>query len=113
MEIWNVIASILSGLIVCVPLVIKLVQVTKESVRKGNWNKLVGMAAEFMTEAESKIDDGATRKEWVMGMIRTSAATLDYDLSGGEWEKISEMIDQLCKMAQTVNSSKVKEVDAT
>lgn len=105
MEIWNTIASILSGLIICVPLVIKLIQVTRESVRKGNWNKVVGMVADYMAEAEDKIEDGATRKEWVMGMIRTSASSLDYDLTENEWQKISDMIDKLCKMAEVVNAS--------
>ena len=106
MELWSVIVSILSGLIVCVPLVIKLVSVTREAVRKGNWDKLVGMAADYMAEAEIKIADNATRKEWVMGMIRTSANTLDNDLTEGEWAKISEMIDHLCTMARTVNAEK-------
>lgn len=104
MEIWNTIASILSGLIVCIPLVIKLIQVTREAVRKGNWNKLVGMIADYMVEAEDKIEDGATRKEWVIGMIRTSANRLDYDITDSEWGKISDMIDKLCEMARTVNS---------
>lgn len=104
MELWNVIASILSGLIVCVPLVIKLVSVTKESVRKGNWNKLVNMVADYMAQAEVKIEDNSTRKEWVLGMIRTSANQLDYDLTESEWLKISDMIDSLCTMARTVNA---------
>ena len=104
MQIWSMIASILSGLIVCVPLVIKLIEVTKESVRKGNWNKLVGMVADYMAQAEVKIEDNATRKEWVLGMIRTSAYQIDYDLTELEWQKIGDMIDQLCKMARTVNN---------
>ena len=104
MEVWNLIAGILSGLIVCVPLVIKLVQVTKEPIRKGNWNKLVSMVADFMAQAEMKIEDNATRKEWVLGMVRTSANQIDYDLTDAEWEKISNMIDQLCTMARTVNA---------
>jgi len=104
MEVWNLIASILSGLIVCIPLVIKLIQVTRETVRKGNWNKIVGMAAEYMAQAEVKIEDNATRKEWVLGMIRTSASQIDYDITDLEWDKISMMIDQLCTMARTVNS---------
>lgn len=98
------IASILTGLIICVPLVIKLVQVTRESIRKGNWNKLVGLIAEYMAQAEVKIEDNATRKEWVLGMISTSANQIDYDITDLEWEKISLMIDQLCTMARTVNS---------
>ena len=60
MELWKMIASILSGLIVCIPLAIKLVQVTREAARKGNWNKLVGMIAEYMAEAEVKIADNST-----------------------------------------------------
>lgn len=111
MEVWNLIASILSGLIVCVPLVIKLVNVTKESIRKGNWNKLVSMVAEFMAEAEVKIEDGATRKEWVLGMVSSSAKSIDYDLTESEWKKISDMIDSLCTMAETVNA-KAKEGEA-
>lgn len=105
MDIWNMIASILSGLIICVPLVIKLVQITKESVRKGNWNKLVGMVAEFMAQAEVKIEDNVTRKEWVLGMIRTSAEQINYDLTELELEKISAMIDDLCRMARIVNNN--------
>lgn len=103
MQIWQTIAAVLSGLIVCVPLAIKLVQVTREAARKGNWNKLVSMVAQFMAEAEVKIEDNATRKEWVIGMVRTSAGTLDYDLTEVEWLKISDMIDALCTMARTVN----------
>lgn len=104
MNWWEMIAAMLSGLIVCVPLAFRLVQVTREAVRKGNWNKLVGMVAGFMAEAEIKIEDNATRKEWVIGMIRTSAEQLDYDLTDAEWVKISDMIDTLCTMARTVNA---------
>lgn len=108
MGVWDVISCILSGLIVCVPLVIKLIQVTREAVRRGNWDKLVRMVACYMAEAETKISDSATRKEWVIGMIRTSAGQLDYDITESEWVKISDMIDQLCAMARTVNAE-VKE----
>lgn len=113
MQIWNMIAPILSGLIVCVPLVIKLIEVTRESIRKGNWNKLVGMVADYMAQAEVKIEDNATRKEWVLGMIRTSAYQIDYDLTELEWQKIGDMIDQLCKMAKTVNNGEAKEAKAS
>lgn len=70
------------------------------------------MVADFMAQAEVKIEDNATRKEWVLGMIRTSANQIDYDLTEQEWEKIGDMIDQLCKMARTVNAE-VKEAKTT
>ena len=103
MTFWEIVASILAGLSVCIPLAVKLVQVVRESARKGNWNKIVGMVAEYMSVAEEKIEDGATRKEWVIGMIRTSAGSIDYDLTEAELAKIGEMIDALCDMARTVN----------
>lgn len=111
MELWTMIVSILSGLIICIPLVIKLVQVTRESIRKGNWNELVSMVVEYMIEAEVKIDDNAMRKVWVVEMIRISASQLNYDITDAEWTKISEMIDQLCMMARTVNAN-TKEVQS-
>lgn len=103
MNVWEVIASICAGLAVCIPLVVKLVETVRESVKKGNWNKIVGMVAKLMAEAETQIADGATRKEWVIGMVRANAAELEYDLSEADWAKISDMIDALCAMAKTVN----------
>ena len=103
MNVWEIIASIMAGLAVCIPLAVKLVQTVRESVRKGNWDKLVGMVIQLMAEAEEKIAESATRKEWVVGMIRTGAGSLDYELTDSDWTKISDMIDALCTMARTVN----------
>lgn len=103
MKIFNLIITILSGLIVCIPLVIELVKVSKEAVRKGNWNKIVKMVATLMVQAEKNFDVGATKKEWVLSMIRVSAKEIDYDLTEAEIIKISDMIDQLCAMAKDVN----------
>ena len=103
MNVWEIIASVLAGLSVCIPLAAELAAAVRESARKGNWDKLVGMVAQFMAEAEVKIEDNATRKEWVIGMIRTSAGSLDYELADADWLKISDMIDALCTMARTVN----------
>ena len=103
MNLWEIIASVLAGLAACIPLAVKLVTAVREAVRKGNWDKLVGMVAGFRAEAEVRIADGATRKEWVIGMIRAGAGSLDYDLTESEWTKISDMIDALCEMARTVN----------
>ena len=45
--------------------------------------------------AEEKFSDGATRKEWVMAMIRTSAANINYDLDDAALAKISALIDDI------------------
>lgn len=109
MNVWEVIVSILTGLSICIPLVIKLVQVTREAVQKGKWSQLIKMIAEYMTEAEKNFETGAERKEWVMSMIRVSTDQIEYPISVSEWGKISEMIDDLCDMARIVNGPKEAE----
>lgn len=105
MEIWDFIACILSGLIVCIPLVDRLIRVTKETVRKRNWDKLVSMLADYMAQAEVLIENNAARKEWVIGMIRLGARQIEYELDEEDITNIGILIDQLCTMAKTVNSN--------
>lgn len=104
MNVWEIVASICAGLAVCIPLVVKLVEVVRESVKKGNWNRIVGMVAQYMAEAETLLANGADRKTWVMAMIHENAAALDYELTDSDWAKIGDMIDALCAMAHVVNA---------
>lgn len=53
-----------------------------------------------MEEAEQKFADGATRKEWVLAMVQTSAEYINYPV---DVEALSTMIDSLCGMTQIVN----------
>ena len=101
---WNILISILSGLAVCIPLVIKLVQSVQSGVKEKNWDRLLQMVMQYMAEAEKNISNGATRKEWVMGMLDTAAKTCNYDLTDEERAKMSTMIDSMCDMAKTVNA---------
>ena len=107
MNVWEIIASICAGIAVCIPLAVKLVQTVREAVKNKNWDKIVGMAARYMAEAETLLEDGASRKTWVLAMIRENAAALDYELTVSDWQKISDMIDALCAMAKTVNGPEV------
>lgn len=99
-QIIDVIISILSGLVVCIPLTIKLVQFVQKSVQEKNWTALVGLLINLMEEAEQKFDDGATRKEWVLAMVQTSAEYINYPV---DVQALSAMIDSLCGMTQIVN----------
>ena len=56
MEYLELVISILSGIAVCIPLVIKLVSTVKEVVKEKNWNELVSMAFDYMSEAEELFD---------------------------------------------------------
>ena len=54
MDYVHIIASILSGLSICIPLVIKLVQYIEAAVKEKNWNKIVELAFGYMAEAEKQ-----------------------------------------------------------
>ncbi len=101
MEWYEIIVSILSGLAVTIPLVIKLVEYVKKAVQEKNWNKLLALVMKLMAEAEEKFDNGADRKEWVLGMVEASADIVDYKI---DLEQVGELIDSLCAMSKKVNA---------
>ena len=96
----EIIIAILSGLAACIPLVIKLVQYVEKAIKEKNWSALLELIMSYMEEAEQKFEDGATRKEWVMAMIRNSAEQLNYDI---DMQVVSDLIDRLCDMSNVVN----------
>ena len=71
MEYLDIILSIVAGLAAAIPLVIKLVQYVQKAIKEKNWGQLLDLVMSLMEEAEEKFADGATRKEWVMAMVRT------------------------------------------
>lgn len=92
--------QILSGLVVLIPLVIKLIEYVQKSVKEKNWNKLLSLTMDLMEEAERKFTDGVSKKEWVLAMVQASADSINYDIN---IEEISKMIDDLCAMTKIVN----------
>ena len=117
--------SILSGIAVAIPLIIKLVNVVKDSVKEKNWNLLMKMTMDYMTEAEKNIASGAERKEWVMSMIIASAANINYPMTDDDVKKIEDLIDSICDASKILNNSeernkalkeakaKIKELEAS
>ena len=101
--------SILSGIAVAIPLIIKLVEVVRNSVKEKNWNQLVKMTMDYMTQAEKNFESGAERKEWVMSMVKTSAATINYTLTDDDILKISDLIDAICDASKIINNEIDKE----
>jgi hypothetical protein len=92
--------QIFSGLIVLIPLVVKLVQYVEKASKEKNWNKLLALTIDLMQEAEIKFSEGADKKQWVIAMIKASAESINYDI---DVEEISKMIDDLCSMTKVVN----------
>ena len=100
MEWVDYIVSILSGLAVCIPLAVKLVQYVKKAVREKNWGELLRLVMGYMDEAEERFEAGADKKEWVMAMIDASAGAINYDI---DKQAVSELIDSLCGLSKRVN----------
>ena len=102
-QIISVIVAVLSGLATCIPLALKLVQYVKKATQEKKWAGLLDLVMELMEQAEKKFADGATRKEWVMAMVQTSAEYVQYPM---DVQALSEMIDQLTNLTKNVNVKK-------
>lgn len=94
------IISVLSGIAVVVPLVVKLVQFVQANVKEKNWNQMLKLVMNLMAEAEEKFTKGAEKKEWVLGELQAMAGTLNYDI---EWDVVSDMIDKICDVSKELN----------
>lgn len=106
-HIVSIIVAILTGLATCIPLAVKLYQSVKEAIQEKNWPHLLGLVVDLMEEAEEKFTDGATRKEWVMAMVQTSAEYINYPV---DTQALSDMIDALCDMTKILNPPAVEEL---
>ena len=103
METFNIlqaILSILSGLIVTIPLIIKLVKYVQSSIKEKNWKNLIKLLMSLMEEAEVNFSDGEERKKWVLQEVLKLESTLEYDI---DINVVSDMIDALCEMAKIIN----------
>lgn len=100
-QIVSIIVASLSGLAACIPLAVKLVQYVQKAAQEKNWAALLGLVVDLMEEAEGKFADGATRKEWVMAMVQTSAEYINYPL---DVNALSDLIDGLVAMTKVINA---------
>ena len=102
MEIWTtIILPIISGLIACVPLVIKLIEYVKAVAKEKNWKVVVQLVLSLMREAEKNYVNGAEKKEYVISSIKAMENTLQYDL---DEQAISELIDSIILATKQINT---------
>ena len=92
--------SVLSGIAVIIPMIIKLVEFSKQVIKEKNWSQMLRLVMNLMAEAETMYQTGAEKKEWVLNELHALAQSLNYDI---EWTFVSQMIDALCDMAHEVN----------
>lgn len=100
MEWYEILISIVSGLIALIPLVIKLVEYVEKASKEKNWTSLLKLVTRLVEEAEGKFDNGPERKAWVLTCVKASADTVNYDIN---MDQVSELIDSLCALSKKVN----------
>lgn len=105
----KIIVSILSGLAVCIPLVVKLVSVVQTAIKEKNWAKLMKLVIDLMTEAERKFSEGAAKKAWVMGELEAAAKSIDYPYDDTAKASVSKMIDDIIAASKELNVPKTEQ----
>ena len=104
MQYIDLIVSILAGLVVCIPVVVRLGETIKTAVREKNWARIVDIAMDFMERAETMFMTGAERKQWVMEMVQAAAAQIDYDYDADAESKVSALVDDICRLSRNINA---------
>ena len=109
-EYIDLIVAVLSGLAICIPLVVKLVENVKEATKSKNWPDLLTMVMDFMSEAEILFENGADRKAWCLGMIEASAHTVNFTI---DMNVVAQIIDDICAASKVINAPlNIEEVPA-
>ena len=96
--------NVLAGLAVAIPAVISLINFVKAIGKEKNWSSLLSLVLGYMETAEANFQKGADRKEWVMSMMRQSAATVNFNYDEEAEKKISALIDSICDTARKINN---------
>lgn len=97
------VVSILTGLAVCIPVVVELVKQVQKAIREKNWTALMKLVMELMARAEELYQKGSDKKKWVMEMLAASENTINCDI---DYAAVSDMIDSMCDMSKVVNGKK-------
>lgn len=108
----DIVVSIMSGIAVCIPLVVQLVNVVRASVKEKNWSQIVAIVLDLMKEAETLFADGATKKAYVMASVESAAKSINYNYDEVAKQKVSDMIDAICATAKIVNAEGAEENEA-
>lgn len=101
MEVWiQIIVPIITGLGAAIPLVIKLIDSTKQIIKEKNWTAVMQMVLKLMAEAEENFKTGAEKKEYVLDSVKALQASLNYDI---DLNAIGTMIDSIAKASKQIN----------
>lgn len=83
------------GIAAIIPVVAKLINTIKLYASNKQYDKLVGIVADYMAQAEDLLANGADKKQWVMSMAQASASEIGIEFNA---KAIGDMIDKLCEL---------------
>jgi len=102
----ELIIAIVSGMATCLPLAVKLIQITREAVKERNWTKMLDLVIELMEDAEEFLQDGASKKQWVLSGLKSLQGFAGFDIDD---EVVSNLIDNLAGMSKNVNAQVIEQ----
>ena len=104
-EVVKLILELVVGLLVATPLVIQLVKYVVMAVKEKNWKSLLPLVYDFIAVAETKFDNGAERKEWVLDRVVEAANTVNCNVKR---EEIGKLIDNAVELTKLINKESKK-----
>lgn len=105
------IAEILLGIAVIIPVVSQLVKISKENIKQKNWYYFLDLILKDMEFAQEAYASGETREEMVLKMIEVNADAANYPLTENEKVQLANMIKALVQMANIVGIHGIQHED--
>ncbi|MBQ3502257.1 MAG: hypothetical protein IJA72_01150 [Clostridia bacterium] len=102
------VAEILLGVAIMIPLVKKLVEVSKQNIEQKNWYYFLDLVLKDMEYAQDAYQDGMVRRNMVLKLIEANADAANYPLTESEKNQLVSMIDSLVEMANIVGIRQIK-----
>lgn len=102
------VAEILLGIAIMIPLVKKLVEVSKQNIEQKNWYYFLDLVLKDMEYAQDAYQDGKVRRDMVLKLIEVNADAANYPLTESEKNQLASMIDSLVDMANIVGIRQIK-----
>ena len=102
------VVEILLGVAIMIPLVKKLVEVSKQNIEQKNWYYFLDLILKDMEYAQDAYQDGKVRRDMVLKLIEVNADAANYPLTESEKNQLASMIDSLVDMANIVGIRQIK-----
>lgn len=102
--IWELISGIITGAVICIPILVALGRTITDYIKEKNWSAIVAFVLDYMAQAENLFENGADRKTWVMEMLEEAVIQLNYPYDDVARNKVSAMIDDICEASKIINS---------